>query len=97
MDDGQPCVTHYEVVKRYAEATLVRIRLETGRTHQIRVHFSHLGHTLIGDELYGSTSDQIKRQALHSYYVKLKLPRTGEVIALESDLPEDFKALIEQM
>lgn len=97
MADGQPCVTHYEVVERYSEATLVRVRLETGRTHQIRVHFSHLGHTLIGDELYGSTSEQIKRQALHSYYVKLKLPRTGQMIALESDLPEDFKALIDQM
>lgn len=97
MADGQDSVTHFEVLERFAEATLVKIRLETGRTHQIRVHFSHIGHTLIGDELYGSSSKMIQRQALHSYFVKLKLPRTGEVVALESDLPEDFKALIALM
>lgn len=94
MADGQECITHFEVVKRFNDASLVKIRLETGRTHQIRVHFSHLGHPLIGDELYGSDSTLINRQALHSYLVKLRLPRTGESILLESDLPEDFKALI---
>lgn len=97
MADGQDSVTHYEVVERYNNATLVKIRLETGRTHQIRVHFSHLGHPLIGDELYGCPSDEIKRQALHSYYLKFKLPRTHEEIELEADLPFDFKGLIEKM
>lgn len=94
MADGQESITHYEVIERFKDASLIKIRLETGRTHQIRVHFSHLGHPLIGDELYGSPSTLIKRQALHSYSVKLRLPRTGEAIALESDLPEDFKTLI---
>lgn len=97
MADGQDSVTHYEVVERYDNATLVKIRLETGRTHQIRVHFSHLGHPLIGDELYGCPSEEIQRQALHSYYLKFKLPRTHEPIALEADLPFDFKALIAKM
>lgn len=97
MDDGQDSVTHYEVVKRYKDATLVKIRLETGRTHQIRVHFAHLGHPLIGDELYGCPSDKIQRQALHSYFLKFQLPRTCEWITLEADLPYDFKALIDAM
>lgn len=97
MAEGQDSVTHYEVVERYDNATLVKIRLETGRTHQIRVHFSHLGHPLIGDELYGCPSEEIQRQALHSYYLKFKLPRTHEPIALEADLPFDFKALIAKM
>jgi 23S rRNA pseudouridine1911/1915/1917 synthase len=97
MDDGQDSVTHYEVVKRFKDATLVKIRLETGRTHQIRVHFAHLGHPLIGDELYGCPSDKIQRQALHSYFLKFQLPRTNEWITLEADLPYDFKALIDSM
>lgn len=97
MADGQDSITHYEVVERYETATLVKIRLETGRTHQIRVHFSHLGHPLIGDELYGCPSTEIQRQALHSYYLKFKLPRTHEWIELEADLPFDFKNLISRM
>lgn len=97
MADGQDSITHYEVVARYEGATLVRIRLETGRTHQIRVHFAHMGHPLIGDELYGCPSTEIKRQALHSYFLKFQLPRTKEWISLEADLPYDFKALIQSM
>ncbi len=97
MTDGQDSITHYEVVERYETATLVKIRLETGRTHQIRVHFEHLGHPLIGDELYGCPSTEIQRQALHSYYLKFKLPRTHEWIELEADLPFDFKNLISKM
>ena len=95
MEDGQESVTHYEVVQRFEGATLVKIRLETGRTHQIRVHFSHLGHPLIGDELYGCPSDQIQRQALHSYYLRFQLPRTCEWVNLEAELPHDFLALID--
>lgn len=95
MEDGQESITHYEVVERFEGATLVKIRLETGRTHQIRVHFSHLGHPLIGDELYGCPSDQIQRQALHSYYLRFQLPRTCEWVSLEADLPHDFLALID--
>lgn len=94
MADGQASVTHFEVVERYEGATLVRIRLETGRTHQIRVHFTHLGHPLIGDELYGCPSNHIERQALHSYYLRFELPRTREEVILEAELPEDIKALI---
>lgn len=97
MADGQDSITHYEVVERYKDATLVKIRLETGRTHQIRVHFEHMGHPLIGDELYGCPSDLISRQALHSYYLKFQLPRTREWIVLEAGLPEDFKKLIAAM
>ena len=97
MEDGQDSITHYEVVERYKDATLVRIRLETGRTHQIRVHFEHLGHPLIGDELYGCPSNMIDRQALHSYYLKFQLPRTREWITLEAGLPSDFKSLIASM
>ncbi len=64
--DGQRAVTHYEVLQQKNEMTHVSIRLETGRTHQIRVHFSHIGHPLVGDDLYGGSRARIDRQALHS-------------------------------
>lgn len=64
---GQPSKTIYEVVKEFQDYTLVKCILETGRTHQIRVHFSHIGHPLLGDTLYGKPSNLISRQALHSY------------------------------
>lgn len=95
---GQMSITHYEVVKRFKNATLLSLRLETGRTHQIRVHLSHIGHGIIGDELYGYVDEKlIKRQALHACHLDFRQPRTGESISVDSDLPEDMIELIEKL
>lgn len=97
MEGGKACVTHYEVVKRFDNASLVKIQLETGRTHQIRVHFRHIGHTLFGDELYGGNHDLIDRQALHCTRMVFKLARPSEEIELHADMPDDMLALIEKL
>jgi 23S rRNA pseudouridine1911/1915/1917 synthase len=94
---GQRSITHYKVVEEFEEASLVECKLETGRTHQIRVHLSHLGHSIYGDTLYGhgeEEEDLIKRQALHAYALDFESPRTGEMLSLKSELPEDMKELI---
>ncbi|MHC1683499.1 MAG: RluA family pseudouridine synthase [Clostridiaceae bacterium] len=93
---GQRSVTHYEVVERYKEAQLVRLTLETGRTHQIRIHLSHLGCPIFGDILYGSEDKEyIQRQGLHAYKLQFPHPRDNRIIELESQLPSDMKELIE--
>lgn len=94
--DGKRAVTHYEVVERYEGASLLKVRLETGRTHQIRVHLKHIGHPIIGDSLYFEESPLIDRQALHAYSMKLKTPRDKKEILLEADLPYDILRLIEE-
>ena len=97
MADGQPSTTHFWVRERFENATLVEVRLETGRTHQIRVHFSHLGHPLVGDTLYHEGSDLVGRQALHAFKLCFRLPRTGEYRSFEAPLPEDFERLLTQL
>lgn len=95
IESGQRSITHYEVIERYNDSSLVRLTLETGRTHQIRVHMKHIGHPLIGDELYGLVdNDLINRQALHAETLKFYQPRTGEEKFIKSDIPEDIKNLI---
>lgn len=97
---GQRSITHYKVVEEFKEASLVECKLETGRTHQIRVHLNHLGHPIYGDTLYGygeEEEDLIKRQALHAYGLNFKSPRTGEELALRAELPEDIKELINKL
>ncbi len=97
-DKGQASITHYEVLERLNDATVLKLRLETGRTHQIRVHLSHIGYGIIGDELYGYVDENlINRQALHAYSLKFKQPRTKENLEFKADLPEDMKNLIEKL
>lgn len=97
-DKGQASITHYEVLERLNDATVLKLRLETGRTHQIRVHLSHIGYGIIGDELYGYVDENlINRQALHAYSLKFKQPRTKENLDFKADLPEDMKNLIEKL
>ena len=94
--DGQRSVTHYEVVKSFEEGDLVKLTLETGRTHQIRVHVSYLGCPIYGDSLYGLEGDDkhINRQALHAYRLAFPHPRTGEIVELETKLPQDMEMLL---
>ena len=89
---GRPAVTHWEVVARYKGYTHLRCRLETGRTHQIRVHLASLGHPLLGDAVYGSPSPEkgLEGQCLHARQLKFLHPRTGELIRLETPLPDYF-------
>ncbi|MGD9568580.1 MAG: RluA family pseudouridine synthase [Sedimentibacter sp.] len=87
---GKECITKYTVEKRFNNMTLVKLKLETGRTHQIRVHMKHIGHPVLGDTLYGKESELIKRQALHCYEMKFLQPVTGKEIVITCPLPEDM-------
>ncbi len=93
---GDSAITHYRVIKEYLDYSYLEITLETGRTHQIRVHFSHLGHPLVGDDLYGSESKRIERQALHCQKIEFTHPITGEAIQLTAPLPEDMLKLFDK-
>ena len=92
--DGESAVTHYTPISTKNGTTLVRLRLETGRTHQIRVHMTHIGHPLIGDTLYGSADSQIDHQALHCKDIYFTHPVTNKEMHLTCDFPGDMKKLI---
>lgn len=108
---GKPAVTHYRLVERFAAHTHVRCKLESGRTHQIRVHMAHVRHPLVGDPVYGGrlrlpkgTSDELRdvlaafhRQALHAQKLTLEHPETGEILSWEVPLPDDMVKLIEAL
>lgn len=91
---GQNAITEYEVLQEYDNMSLVKCILKTGRTHQIRVHMSAIGHPLIGDSLYGSVSNLIDRQALHSYKISFIHPISKKRITLLSDIPLDMKKVL---
>lgn len=97
--NSKSAVTHYEVVKRYEGFTHVRLRLETGRTHQIRVHMSHIGHPLAGDYVYGCKKviKSLNGQCLHAKKLGFKHPRTNEYIEFDSELPNYFKSFLNQL
>jgi 23S rRNA pseudouridine1911/1915/1917 synthase len=93
VPQGESAVTHYRVVSRYKQATHVACQLETGRTHQIRVHLSHIGHPLIGDTLYGGRANGISRQALHARELQLVHPFGEQPISTVAAWPEDIRQL----
>jgi 23S rRNA pseudouridine1911/1915/1917 synthase len=109
IDTGKPAVTHYRIMERYRAHTRLRVQLETGRTHQIRVHMTHIHHPILGDQTYGGRLQlpkgaspeliqmlrQFKRQALHAFELGLVHPVTGESMTWRAPLPDDMKALIE--
>lgn len=92
---GDTAISHFEVLQRFENYTKVKYTLETGRTHQLRVHSKYIGHTILGDTLYGTPSPKISRQALHAYKVSFIHPITKKNIVLETELPEDMKVLSE--
>ena len=83
--------------KTYDGLTLIELRLETGRTHQIRVHMSHIGHPVLGDHLYGGASDLIPRQALHAYKLIFHHPATDELMTVTCPLPEDMQTILDKL
>lgn len=96
---GKPARTHYFVRERLRDATLVECRLETGRTHQIRVHMAHIGHSLLGDEVYAprNVAERFSRQALHAWRLGLVHPRSGEEVGWEVPLPADMVTLLDSL
>jgi 23S rRNA pseudouridine1911/1915/1917 synthase len=103
---GKHAITHYRTIEPLKGATLVECRLETGRTHQVRVHMAHIGHPLVGDPVYGRVkkplSEVLKarnfvRQALHAAHLGFIHPVTGNRIALDSELPADMRELIDEL
>jgi 23S rRNA pseudouridine1911/1915/1917 synthase len=100
IEDGRPSVTHYEVLEAFGKATLVEVHLETGRTHQIRVHFAALRHPCAGDLTYGAdprlaATLGLTRQWLHARQLGFDHPRTGERVSVTSDYPEDLAYALE--
>ena len=95
-EKGQNAITKYEVIKELDSMSVVKCFLETGRTHQIRVHFMAIGHPLIGDSLYGSKSSLIDRQALHCYSISFVHPITKEVLNITCNLPKDMENIFKQ-
>ena len=99
VQDGKSAVTHFKVLERFGEYTLVECALETGRTHQIRVHMTHIGHPLVGDPKYGTNGKRkdnfsIQGQALHSMSLELDHPVTGERMTFNTELPEDMHKIL---
>ncbi len=97
LPHGLPSITHFKVLNRFANHTLVEIMLETGRTHQIRVHFAHIGHPVHGDSLYGTPSVLINRQALHCAEMTFLPPRSIDRVVAKAPLPEDIMKLIQTL
>jgi 23S rRNA pseudouridine1911/1915/1917 synthase len=109
--DGREAVTHYRIEKRFRQHTLARVRLETGRTHQIRVHMEHIGYPVVGDPLYAGRKrypkgctpelreslEKFKRQALHAARLTLTHPKTGKRVSFDAPLPEDMQGLIDML
>ena len=98
VDDGKEAVTHFNVIEKFDQYTLVNCQLETGRTHQIRVHMKHIGYPLVGDPKYGRKKTlDLGGQALHAGLLGFEHPITGKYIEKEAPLPEYFEALIEKL
>jgi 23S rRNA pseudouridine1911/1915/1917 synthase len=98
---GRSATTHFSVLERFTGAALVKLRLATGRTHQVRVHMAHIGHPLAGDKVYGGASAgrllgmKVQRQMLHARLLGIKHPRTGEYMEFTSELPDDMLRVLE--
>lgn len=110
-ENGKPSITHYRVAKRFREHTHIHVKLDTGRTHQIRVHMQHIRHPIVGDPVYSgrqripaqasetliATLRQFKRQALHAYQLSLTHPDSKQEMSWQAPLPDDFKHLLSEL
>ena len=96
---GREAITHIRVLERFGQYTLVECQLETGRTHQIRVHTASIGHSIVGDKVYGIAKEKfnLSGQLLHAKTIGFVHPTTGEMMEFTSDLPEDFKSVLEKL
>ena len=94
FDRGEPAVTHYHLIREANGHSLVSLQLETGRTHQIRIHLKHLGFPLVGDYLYNPDMEYISRQALHSFRLSFPHPITGEAMDFTAPLPENMRNIL---
>ena len=101
QERGRRAVTHWSLVEAFEDVSWVRLRIETGRTHQIRVHMAHLGHPVVGDAVYGGLRKRhplrATRQMLHAEVLRIAHPRTGEPLLFEAPLPADFRALLHEL
>ena len=97
--NGKEAVTHFKVLKRFKDCTLLEINIETGRTHQIRVHLSYIGYPIIGDDVYSNGKNRwnIEGQCLHAKELEFKHPITGKQMHIEAELPEYFKKILEEL
>lgn len=97
--DGRRAITHYKVIRRYKDYTLMEFSLETGRTHQIRVHTKYLGHPIVGDPVYGYKTQKFKLngQLLHAFRLELTHPKSGERMTFEAPLPDYFQAVLAKL
>ncbi|WP_297598313.1 RluA family pseudouridine synthase [uncultured Cetobacterium sp.] len=96
-ENGKVAISNYEVIDSVDNYSLVEVGIETGRTHQIRVHMKSLNHPIVGDTTYGNATDIAKRQMLHSYYLKFNHPITGEELVIIGELKEDFKNVAKRL
>jgi 23S rRNA pseudouridine1911/1915/1917 synthase len=94
-EDPRPAVTHFETAETFADATLLRVTLETGRTHQIRAHLKAIGFPVLGDREYGAAGPGLERQFLHAHRLAFAHPATGERVELRSELPDDLAATLD--
>ncbi len=99
VKDGKEAITHFKVIERYNKYTLLEVKIDTGRTHQIRVHLSQIGFPVVGDEVYsnGKNEFSVKGQLLHAKSLDFKHPVTNEEMHLEAELPEEFKEVLEKL
>jgi len=99
VPNGRPAVTHFRVLERFRDATLLNVQIETGRTHQIRVHMLFIGHPIVGDQTYGKRPFRIPvaRQFLHASYLKFSLPESGRPIEVETALPADLREVLDRL
>ncbi len=95
--NSKEAVTHYEVIQELKNSTLVKFKLETGRTHQIRVHSTYVGHSVYGDGVYGKAIKGVQGQCLHAKTIGFVHPRTGEYLEFDSELPEYFKTILNKL
>ena len=96
-ENGKKAISNYRVLDEGKNFSLVEVKIETGRTHQIRVHMKYLNHPILGDSTYGNSTDGVKRQMLHAYRLKFIHPITGEEMVVTAPLPEDFKQAVKKV